>query len=700
MNFPLKNYFVFIVLFISNFTPFLLNTQEENLNEYIKNYDKTNLLIEYNTIVEKLKNDKNNEKYNFRAGRICYYLSNFSELDFDENSKKKYAELAEGFLNKAVNLNPDSVESWTYLALVYYSLIKGPKEFMQYNDKMVKARKKAEEIDKDNPLFKYYQTKILILWPDNMGGNPELGLENTEKLIEEKHDLFELDHLRILALKELERHEEMEEKLVKLLAEKPYLKRSRQLLTKIKVERNQPRINKISYLNPFKTNNALVRKCISFKEDEIFTMKTLEKTRKKLEIFPYVELNLAYDYDETENQVDIGIVINETKLEVIGFTTSFQLTAGDSRTFVYEFDFENDYPFPPYPIIIYLNNNLFNLNIDLDLMTAFIFWNIQISRKNLIFAFLDYKIGVNTMMIPNLITAKTYNLDRVAENKYSYNNNWVTAWTKIGKNFFFGVDIWGTYEFHKNFYFRNPDTDDDFRLPDNMNEEQTLDNKIPLIKHSGFFDMGYSSVDFVDKGRYIPKGFLLQFGIKYEHYQNFRDWGIKEDGEYQYKPPENGWGTLKYYLTAGYYLHFARILNIKLDGHYYGGNNFYDRLNLYSFGSSQFPQRLVIHGYREGEFKAEHIIAANFSFGIEPVKNIFHFELLYDVALLNNYRLSKYDHGFFWPLHSTGIKTHIGLPFDIRLNIEYGVGFNNLKGEWIQAGHHNFTIGLMTLFFL
>jgi len=118
--------------------------------------------------------------------RIAFFIKDEDEID-------RHLDVAQGYMNKLLKINPQESEIYVLQALIYSMRITGPARGMKYSGLSNGSLEKAEKLNSDNPRVFYCKGNNLYHTPSFFGG----GKDKAKPFLEKAAKLFENDKTNV-----------------------------------------------------------------------------------------------------------------------------------------------------------------------------------------------------------------------------------------------------------------------------------------------------------------------------------------------------------------------------------------------------------------------------------------------------------------------------------------------------------------------
>lgn len=637
--------FIFFLLFLSINTIFSQIISNKNYYE-----DISNELIK--TRIQNI-NENNNINYKKETIRLifdrAYYIRGLNPDSMDENFFKN-----NGFIDIAIKLckeillENEDYEIMFYLQWFYFMKITRTDFYSVFD------AHKIWKIFANNINNNYWTKKGYILglfwFPSNMGGNLEYGYQMSLEF--KNHYPFDtfINYLNIEYLYQKNNLEEASNLINDIENNKLYDPNLERIKNNIKVLLNKPIVRDIKWISTGGVNKYILEKVLDIKTNIPFNTIELEKLKSNGEKTTLIGgINLNYDYDEYNNNVDLLINVwndGSLKYRMLYFMTGFIPSISSNG---YNFYFNHFIP----PLAFYDDKNFLGIGLEWYIFTlSFIYYETKIFYN--LFNILDLGYFVEIMPF-QLDTFKDFYNTNYIEANMSYNHH--TFY--IGRKMKNRLNIVGFIKFY-NYDFGSNNNNNYILPPENVN--------------SSGLQITYNGWDYGLYG-WTKKGFFIDLQLEY-FLQYLYNWGFLQN--YYQLTNVNKW-----MLSIGYYFNINDYINLQLDIHYYDGNGI-NPLNKFVVGKS-YPQYrnsevLKIRGLSLNNFNAETVIIFNqlWSFQFFNKNIISGFGL--DTGFIKDYTFLEDK----YLVQGIGIFSKFWiLPYDIEFHIDFGMAlyysFNNNK---------------------
>lgn len=537
-----------------------------------------------------------------------------------------------------------------YLAHTYLDIIVDMNTWMRFNGEYQKVRSSLSKFDGEAD-YRFVEGKRCALYPANAGGDAEKALDLFRGLGER----YELDYYRAVALMKLD---DIEGAIEVLESVKSPLPVEEALLSRLLVERREPRITSVTFPDGLRTRTSLLHRAFHANHEsrvavgETLTSERAAQSLSGVESLPSIaSAEIEYDFDAHRNEVGVAVNVREGK----------QRTAGVIAYGAYVPEREGLSPdgdlSSAVPLLLYSDQNLFGRLVQLEAMTAGIFWQIGVGIPSVFGSPFSLKTGLSSIVLP---LGQLEFTDAAGERVANFAVDHGQQSASIGTDIALGPIIAGV-EYSTGFSVYDEDSiDSDIDVPRDV--RHTLAAKLGLDTRSDLF-FGASR-----------EGVALSLEGAFTSFSGFETWGTEG---FRNEAPD-GPGTWTYGIAADVGRRIGRRGDVGIEAGAYSGTDFYTRSS-YVLGSAMpgTDSALWIRGYPT-PVRVESAAIAHARAGYEIVPGTIHAGVYHDIAAVDVPKWIPDSNGL---MSASGAALSFALPWSIQLRVSYTHSYFSLDGD-------------------
>lgn len=513
----------------------------------------------------------------------------------------------------------------------YFNLIKDPSSWMRYAGDHEKNLILCLELDSNNPKYNLLAAKSMIRFPSSIGSEED-GVKLLYSLLESEPE--NVDVLITLSKYLLDNNmiNEAKIKLEDLLFIDNEHIEAKKLYDSILLAEKELIIREFILENNIKTSQKRVLKKVSSFIGQTFTNKRIIQIKEKLtEISSIsdVELELRQVGDK---YIDIVLTPDEENMKGLVYI------AGST----FSLDYDGDIVADGIPAVMYMDENLFGLGINLELLTAVVFNKIDLVIPGLIDdRYLDLKLSIESMLLP---TSNDYYEDGQQPCK-TEEHSYLLGSLSLGRSFPFGLDTFINYEAEYDMY---------------KDVKESIDPSSD-ITHSFSLSVNFTTAEDVFSPLHVKEGFSFSLNPILIYKPNYKPWGKVGELHNHNDKPAYGLTT-----SLGYYKNLKENHNLSVDLNLMFLENNYESTK-YRLGQKTITDDYSLTGYIPSEIATDFGFLSNikYSRSIVPGRFLIYkkYDFLYDI-----------DGNDFY--NGVAVGFGLKLPWDIHMNSEFGFGLN------------------------
>lgn len=522
-------------------------------------------------------------------------------------------------------------ERYYNISKEHFDQIKDPSSWMKHAKSHEINLKLCLELDPDKTKYRLLAAKSMLSFPSAMGS--EQDGERLLYTLEEKEP-NNVDILITLSnyLLDKNRTNEAKTKLESILLIEGDHIEANDLYNEILLAEKELTIRDFLLVDDIKTSNKRIINKVSSFIGKTYNNRVKVQIKERLTQISPIE-DVDFELKEVDGKyVDIVLIPDEDNMKGLVYIADSTIAL----------DYDKDIVPDGIPAVMYMDENLFGLGINLEFLTAVVFNKLDLKIPGLIDdRFIDLKLSIETMLMP---TSNDYyyngkQLDKTEEHTY------VKGSLSLGKSFDFGLQTFINYGTEYNIYKDVKDA----------------------IEPSGYFtntldlSIEFTTAEDIFSPLQVKNGYNISINPIMIYKPNFKPWGKKRDLNKHNSNPAYG-------LTAslGYYKSFRDRHNISVDLNLMYLSNNYESTK-YRLGQKAITDEYSLVGYIPKEIGTDFGLLSNVKYSLSIVPDRFllfgKYDLLCDID--NDKLFNGIAAGFA-----------LKLPWDIHMSSEFGIGLD------------------------
>ncbi len=524
-----------------------------------------------------------------------------------------------------------------YLAHTYLEVIVDAATWMRFNGDYEKTRLLLTRYENEDD-YRFVEGKRYALYPPDAGGDASAALAMFDGI----GDRYELAYHRAIAMLSLG---DVDGAAEVLAAETNPTATESALLMRLEVERLQPRVMSVSFPSDIRTNGRLLERAATLEQGTPLSSDHAIDTISALESFPAVaSADLEYDFDASTNEVDVRVRVREGDSRMFG-VLAYGAYVPETDGLAPDSDDSS-----ALPLLLYSDQNLFGRMVQLDVITAGVYWQVGLGVPGVFGSPLSIYTGVESMVLP---------MDTLEYGDFSVDGGGQAAW--IGTAVDLGP-LSTSLEYQTGFTVYDEDTID-------TGVEEPRD-----LRHAVSAEISADMRSDLAGGA-ASEGFALTLLGAFTTFSGFEQWGTQT---VLFDSPD-GPGTFTYGIEADAGWRIGRRGDIGVAIGAYGGFGFFARTH-YDVGAPGpgSDSVLSVRGYPTGT-QAERLAVAHGRVGYELVPGTVHLGAFHDVAAVEAADWAPDPDGL---LNASGVALSFALPWSIRMSVAYARSYTSLDDDY------------------